>query len=174
MYWNRRNYYKIIMRATDPATCKRIVDLYLNGVGRNESARILGIGETTITDVLNRWKRGIESQNQSLDEYEAVRELAIHCKKEGFGSITDFRQALRIKSYLERLGLDLRDKEDSIENLIASIAMQPEPIKLIEVAGRIANSYPDHPSLEELEERIKTAQAEFSQLEDKIKVQQTE
>ena len=73
----------IIMRATDPATRKKVVDLYLQGVGRNESARILGIGETTVTDIIHAWKRRIENQNQSLDEYESVRDLAITCKKNG-------------------------------------------------------------------------------------------
>jgi len=170
MYWNRRNYYKIIMRATDPAICKRIVDLYLNGVGRNESARILGIGETTITDVLNRWKRGIESQNQSLDEYEAVRELAIHCKKEGFGSIADFRQALRIKKFLERLGLDVRDEEESIENFIADLAIQADPIELIDVASQIAQ-IPDIPLSEQVE-RVKALKTERDVLEtEKLQLQ---
>jgi len=83
------------MRATDPATRKKVIDLYLQGVGRNENARLNDIGETTVTDIINAWKRGTENPN--LDENEAVRQSAIHCKKEGL-ALADFGQALRIKS----------------------------------------------------------------------------
>jgi len=104
-------------------------------------------------------------------DYDSVRELAIHCKKEGFGSIANFTQALRIK-FLERLGFDLRDKEESVKNLMATLAMQSEPTKLIEVAGQIAQ-ISDVP-LSELKEHIKTKQAELSQLEEKIQARQIE
>ena len=39
-----------------------------------------------------------------------VRNLAIHAKKEGIGSMADFRIALRLKNYLTRLG-DIGDEE---------------------------------------------------------------
>jgi len=130
-------------------------------VGRNETARILSIGEATVTDILNTWRRGTE--NPSLDDYQALRDLAVHCKKEGFGTIADFGQALRIKNYLERLGLDVRDKEESVENFIATLAMQSDPIELIQVAGRIGQ-ISDIP-LSELEEGIKIKQAEKDALE---------
>jgi len=90
------------MRATDPETRKKVIDLYLQGVGRNESAIILGIGEATITDIIHAWKRRTESQNQSLDEYEAVRELAVHCKKNGV-NVTDLGGSLRLHNYIKRL-----------------------------------------------------------------------
>jgi hypothetical protein len=155
------------MRATDPATRKKVVDLYLQGVGRNESARILGIGETTVTDIINAWRQGIESQNQSLDEYEAVRELAVHCKKNGI-SVTDFRSNLRLRNFITRLGPDVT--ESQVEQYIANLSGSPNPQSLIKAAEQIAQ-ISDVP-LSELEERIKTRQAELQALEaEKVQIQ---
>jgi hypothetical protein len=132
-------------------------------VGRNENARLNDIGETTVTDIINAWRRGTEDPN--LDEYEAVRQLAIRCKKEGL-ALADFGQALRIKSYLERLGLDVRDKEESIENFIANMATQPEPIKLIEAAAQISKlKLKSDIPLERLDEHVKALKTENDVLE---------
>jgi len=128
-------------------------------MGRNQIAKDLDISQGSVSNILGAFKRGVEE-----GEYESIREFVIHCKKEGFSSIADFKQALRIKSYLERLGLDVRDKEDAIENFISSLAIQPDPAKLIEVAGRLANSNSDLP-LDELEEQINTKRAERDVLE---------
>ena len=50
-----------------------------------------------------------------------VRNLAIHVKKEGLGSIADYRTALRLKNYLTRLGDVGGEKEHQIEQMIANI-----------------------------------------------------
>jgi hypothetical protein len=157
----------IVMRTTDPAIRKKVVDLYLQGVGRNESARILGIGETTVTDIIHAWERGIESQNQSLDGYQAVRELAIACKKNGI-SVTDFRSNLRLRNFITRLGPDVT--ESQVEQYIANLSGSPNPQSLIKAAEQIAQ-ISDVP-LSELEERIKTRQAELQALEaEKVQMQ---
>jgi transposase len=51
----------ISMRATDPAIRKKVVAQYLAGYGRNQIARENNIGEATVTDILNRWKRGVDA-----------------------------------------------------------------------------------------------------------------
>jgi transposase len=45
------------MRETDPAIRKKVIAQYLAGYGRNQTARENNIGEATVTDILNRWKR---------------------------------------------------------------------------------------------------------------------
>jgi transposase len=51
---------------------------YLVGYGRNESARENNIGEATVTDILNRWKTGVDvaadttnSESITLTDYES-------------------------------------------------------------------------------------------------------
>ena len=149
----------IVMRATDPAIRKKVVDLYLQGVGRNESARILGIGETTVTDIIHAWKRRIENQNQSLDEYESVRDLAITCKKNGI-SVADISATIRLHNFIRRLGPDV--DEDQIEQYIAMVSSSSDPQRLIKTADQIAQ-ISDVP-LSELEERVRQRQTELEAL----------
>jgi hypothetical protein len=80
-------------------------------------------------------------------DYESVRDLAIHCKKEGV-SLGDLMSALRIKNYIKQIGAD----EELVEQFIARCANSQEPQKLVDVIDKIG--YIDVP-LEELEEHIK-------------------
>jgi len=149
----------ISMRPTDPAIRKKVVDLYLQGVGRNETARLLGIGETTVTDIIHGFLRSIESQNQSLDEYEAVRELAVDCKKNGI-SVADFGSHLRLHNFIRRLGPDV--DEAQIEQFIATVSSYSDPQRLLKAAEHIAQ-ISDVP-LSELEERVRQRQIELEVL----------
>lgn len=151
----------------DSAVRKTVISQWLSGSSRDRIAADNNIGAGTASNFIAEFKKGVQNS-----DYDSVRELAIHCKKEGFGSIANFTQALRIKKFLEGLGFDLRDKEESVENLMSTLAMQSEPTKLIEVAGQITQIL-DVP-LSELKEHIKTKQAELSQLEEKIQAQQIE
>jgi Homeodomain-like domain len=77
----------IIMRATDPAIRKKVIAQYLAGYGRNQIARENNIGEATVTDILNRWKRGVDaaaaapntsnsdsdSDSMTVTDYESIR-----------------------------------------------------------------------------------------------------
>ncbi|MGB6591618.1 MAG: hypothetical protein WBE68_08960 [Candidatus Nitrosopolaris sp.] len=80
-------------------------------------------------------------------DYESVRDLAIHCKKEGV-SLGDLMSALRIKNYIKQIGAD----EELVEQFIARCANSQEPQKLVDVIDKIG--YIDVP-LEELKEHIK-------------------
>jgi len=151
------------MRATDPATRKKVIDLYLRGGGRNENARLNNIGEATVTDILNRWKRDVDaaaatsdSDPMTVTDYESIRDLALYCKKEGV-KVSDLRTALRMKNYITRLGCE----EDQVEQLISGLSnSNSDPQRLIKVVDQIAQI--SDLSLPELEERIKTRQAELS------------
>ena len=50
-----------VMRKTHPAIRKKVIAQYLAGYGRNQIARLNNIGEATVTDNLNRWKRGVDA-----------------------------------------------------------------------------------------------------------------
>ena len=85
-------------------------------------------------------------------EYESVRELSIHCKKEGV-NLGDLVSALRIENYIKHIGAD----EERVEQFIARCAAAQDPQKLVEVLEKLGHI--DVP-LEELEEHIKQKQAE--------------
>jgi len=80
---------------------------------------------------------------------------------------------LKIKSYLERLG-DVRDKEDSIENFMALVAIQSDPAKFIDASAQISKLGIPLDKLDEYLQNIKQRQVELSHLDEKIKAQQTE
>ncbi|MFY9870558.1 MAG: hypothetical protein WAK17_12640 [Candidatus Nitrosopolaris sp.] len=57
---------------------KKVMAQYLVAYGRNESARENNIGEATVTDILNRWKTGVDvaadtsnSESITLTDYES-------------------------------------------------------------------------------------------------------
>ncbi|MGB6590670.1 MAG: hypothetical protein WBE68_04085 [Candidatus Nitrosopolaris sp.] len=157
------------MRKTHPAIRKKVIAQYLAGYGRNQIARLNNIGEATVTDNLNRWKRGVDaaaadtsnsdSDPMTVTDYESIRELALYCKREGI-NISDLRTALRMKNYVTRLG---NVSEEQIEPFIANLVSSPDPASLIKVAGQIAQ-ISDVP-LSELEEKLKQKQTEKERLE---------
>jgi hypothetical protein len=144
--------------AIEPMIRKKVISLYLLGHGRNEISRSENLGQGTVTSIIQEFKRGTEE-----GDYDMVRNLAIHVKKEGLGSMADFRVALRLKNYLTRLG-DIGDEEEQqIEQLIANISTSPNPTELIATANRIA-PISDIP-LSELEGRVRALKSEKEALE---------
>ena len=86
-------------------------------------------------------------------DYESLRELAIHCKKEGV-SLTDLMSGLRIGNYIKQL--DAVD-EERVEHFIARGTASRHPQKIIDVVDKIGHI--DVP-LEELDQHIKLKRAE--------------
>jgi hypothetical protein len=86
-------------------------------------------------------------------DYDSVRDLAIHCKKEGV-NLGDLVSALRIKNYIKHIDAD----EERIEQFIARCANSQDPQKLLDVL-KIGNIRLDV-SLVEVEEHIKQKHAE--------------
>ena len=165
---------KKVMRETDPAIRKKVIAQYLAGYGRNQIARENNIGEATVTDILNRFKRGVDaaaaaantsnsdSDPMTVTDYESIRELVLYCKREGI-KISDFMTALRIKNYVTRLG---NVSEEQIEPFIANLVSSPNPASLIKVAAQVAQI--SDISLSELEEKVKQKQAEKETLQREI------
>ena len=101
----------------------------------------------TVSNIIDEWKKGIQGS-----DYESVRDLAIHCKKEGI-NLGDFMSTLRLKNYIKQIGAE----EERVEQFIAKCAAAQDPQKLVDVLEKIGHI--DVP-LEELEEHIKQKQAE--------------
>ena len=133
--------------AIDPVIKKQVIAQYLHGVSRDRIAADNGIGAGTVSNIIDEWKKGVQGS-----DYESVRDLAIHCKKEGI-NLGDFMSALRIKNYIKQIGTE----EERVEQFIAKCANSQDPQKLVDVLEKIGHI--DVP-LEELEEHIKQKQAE--------------
>jgi hypothetical protein len=63
--------------AIDPVIKKQAISQYLNGVSRDRIAADNGVGTGTVSNIIYEWKKGVQGS-----DYEFVRDLAIHCKKE--------------------------------------------------------------------------------------------
>ena len=81
-----------MLAAIEPVIKKQVITQYLNDVSRDRIAADNGIGTGTVSNIIDEWKKGLRDS-----DYESVRELAIHCKKEGV-NIGDLMSVLRIKN----------------------------------------------------------------------------
>jgi hypothetical protein len=137
---------------------QRVIAQYLQGSSRDRMAADNGIGTGTVSNIIDEWKRAVQGS-----DYESIRELAVHCKKEGV-NLGDLLTSLRIKNYIKLLGaID----EGQAEQFIARCASSRDPQRLIDVLEKIGPIGLDVP-LEELEEHIKQKQLEKDTLQNDI------
>jgi hypothetical protein len=98
--------------AIDAVIKKQVVNQWLSGDSRERIAADNGVGTDTVSNIIDEWKKGVQGS-----DYESVRDLAIHCKKEGV-NLGDTMSALRIKNYIKQIGGD----EERAEQFIARCA----------------------------------------------------
>ena len=115
------------------------------------------IGTGTVSNILDEWKRAVQGS-----DYESLRELAVHCKKEGI-NLADLTAALRIRNYVKELGTE----EERVEQFIAICGNSHDPEKLVDVLEKIGH-IGLHVPLEQLKEHIKQRQAEKERLQHEI------
>ena len=113
-------------------------------------------GTGTVSNIIDEWKKGVQGS-----DYESVRDLATHCKKEGV-NLGDLVSALRIKNYIKQLGAV---DEARVEQFITRCTASQDPQKLIDVVDKIGHI--DVP-LEELKDHIRQKQAEKETLQHEI------
>jgi hypothetical protein len=135
--------------AIDSEIKKQVIAQYLQGLSRDTIAADNGVGTGTVSNIIEEWKIGVQGSG-----YESLRDLAIHCKKEGF-NLGDLTENLRIKNYIKQIDPD----EERVEQFIARCANSQDPQKLLDVLEKIGNIGLDVPLIEQ-EEYIKQKQAE--------------
>jgi hypothetical protein len=146
--------------AIDTEVKRRVVNQWLSGDTRDRIAADNRIGAGTVSNIINEWKKGVEDS-----DYDSVRELAVHSKKEGFG-LSHIASSTRLNNYIQKLGAN----QDQIESLIANLANSPEPGKLIDVANQVAHvSISESIPLADLETHVKQREEEVQRLEEEIK-----
>jgi DNA repair exonuclease SbcCD ATPase subunit len=111
----------------------------------------------TVSNIIHEFKKGVQNT-----DYESVLELTTHCKSEGFHSLSELTELVRLNNYIKRVGAD----EERVEQLI-SVCLARDPQKIIEVVEKIGYIDTDVP-LEQLEENIHQRQAELLRLQQEI------
>ncbi|MGA9168596.1 MAG: hypothetical protein WBZ20_00435 [Nitrososphaeraceae archaeon] len=89
---------------------KQVIQQWVGGNTREKIAIDNDIGEGTISGIVNEWKRGLEGS-----EYESVRELAVHSKKQGI-TLSDLASHFRLYNIIKKSGAN----EDQIESFIGN------------------------------------------------------
>jgi hypothetical protein len=74
----------------DDQTRKQVIQQWISGDNRDKIAIDNGIGEGTVSGIVNDWKKGLEAS-----EYESVRELAVQSKKQGL-ALSDLASGFRL------------------------------------------------------------------------------
>lgn len=97
--------------ALDESTKDRVRRLWFSGETRKNIAAECGIGEGSVTNIINEFTKGLESA-----DYESIRELAVQLKKEGL-TFTELACIYRRHNYFKKLGAN----EERIESLIANL-----------------------------------------------------
>jgi hypothetical protein len=144
----------------EPAVKKAVIAQYLQGVSRDRIAADNDIGAGTVSNIIRDFKKRVQDS-----DFSSVRELAIHCKKEGV-DLRDLASALRIKNHYNSLTqLDTNVSEEQVEVYIYNLASSPDPTKLIEAAGQISES---GIPLGKLEEHVKALKTEKETLQREI------
>ncbi|MFZ0510245.1 MAG: hypothetical protein WAM14_01450 [Candidatus Nitrosopolaris sp.] len=124
--------------AIEPIIKQRVKAQYLQGDSRDKIAADNHIGTGTVSNILDEWKKGVQGS-----DYESVRDLAIHCKKEGV-NLGDLMSALRIKNHIKQIDAD----EERIEQFIARCANSQDPQMLLDVLEKIWDTGLDVPLVE--------------------------
>jgi hypothetical protein len=94
--------------AINEQTRKQVIHQWVSGDTRDKIAIDNGIGEGTVSSIVNDWKKGLEDS-----EYESVRELAIQSKKQGL-ALSDLASHFRSYNFIKKSGTN----EDQIESFI--------------------------------------------------------
>ncbi len=137
----------------------QVIKEWLSGYTRDEIAANNGIGGGTASNIINEWRKGIDST-----EYESIRDLALFSKREGI-ILEDLASRVRLINYVKRLGANLEQIEFFIENIVDS----QDPQKLIDTANQIAQlSISDSMPLEMMSDHIKRQQDEVQKIKEEI------
>jgi DNA-binding NarL/FixJ family response regulator len=59
-----------------------VIRLYLQGLSRNDIARTCGVGEGTVSNIIDEWKRSLD-----IPDVQSLRDLAVNLKKCGIDAV---------------------------------------------------------------------------------------
>jgi hypothetical protein len=146
-------------------TRKQVIQQWISGDTRDKIAIDNSIGEGTVSGIVNEWKRGLEDS-----EYESVRELAVHSKKQGI-ALSDLASHFRLYNIIKKSGTN----EDQIESFIincmsgAGVEVLP-PEKIVDLVNQLFNiSKSESIALEKVPDYIQQKLQQKQKLDEQIK-----
>ena len=147
---------------------KQVVQQWINGDTRDVIAIDNGIGEGTVSSIVNDCRKGLEDS-----EYESVRELAIYSKKQGI-ALSDLASHFRLYNIIKKSGTTEDQIESFISNCISGTGGAEDnslpPEKIVDLTNQLFNiSKSESIALEQIPEYIKQKLEEKQNLEEQIK-----
>ena len=127
------------MRPEIPQSLKRtVIQPYLRGVSRNETASRTGISQESVSNITKRWKTGL-----GYPEPDNLRDLGIMLQNAGM-TAPQCAEGLRIAHIMQSLGIDEENFRTFISEIyqhFTEIGLRPQKVAVNARAIR------DHPSL---------------------------
>src|SRR5215212_10512256 len=77
-----------------------VIRLYLQGESRDDIARTCGVGEGTVSNIIDEWKRRLD-----IPDVQSLRDLAVNLKRCGIDA-AQCAEGLRIKNTMKKLGVN--------------------------------------------------------------------
>jgi hypothetical protein len=151
--------------AINEQTRKQLIHQWISGDTREKIAIDNGVGEGTVSGIVNEWKKGLD-----VSEYESVRELAVQSKKQGI----DLNElALRFRLYnITKKSCANEDKIESfISNCISGISLESlSSEKIVDITNQLFNiSKSESIPLEQVPDYIKQKLLAKQKLDEQIK-----
>ncbi|MDQ3867965.1 MAG: helix-turn-helix domain-containing protein [Thermoproteota archaeon] len=140
-----------------------VIRLYLRGLSRNDIARICGVGEGTVSNIIDEWKHSLD-----IPDVQALRDLAVNLKRCGIDA-AQCTQGLRILNTIKKLGVNQNQVESfmiEVYDYCQNIGLAPQDIASNLQA--LINLSKDIP-FSKIPEHIKEKKKEKTQIEENIK-----
>jgi hypothetical protein len=140
-----------------------VIRLYLQGLSRNDIARTCGVGEGTVSNIIDEWKRTLD-----IPDVQSLRDLAVNLKRYGIDA-AQCAQGFRILNTIKKLGVN----QNQVESFIIEVYEYCQRIGLIpqDIASNLQpliNLSKDIP-FSKIPDHIKEKKKEKTQLEENIK-----
>jgi hypothetical protein len=151
--------------AINEQTKTQVIHQWVGGNTREKIAIDNDIGEGTVSGIVNEWKRGLESS-----EYESVRELAVHSKKQVI-ALSDLASQLRLYNFIKKSGANEDQIESFISNCISGAGVEVlPPEKIVDLINQLFNiSKSESIPLEQIPDYIQQKLQQKLILEEQIK-----
>jgi hypothetical protein len=145
-----------------------VIRLYLQGLSRNDIARTCGVGEGTVSNIIDEWKRSLD-----IPDVQSLRDLAVNLKRGGIDA-TQCAQGLRILNTIKKLGVNQNQVESFINEIYEycqRIGLPPQDIASNLQA--LINLSKDIP-FSKIPEYIEAKKKEISRLDEETRKQHEE
>src|SRR5215212_3408247 len=142
-----------------------VIRLYLQGLSRNDIARTCGVGEGTVSNIIDEWKRSLD-----IPDVQSLRDLAVNLKRCGIDPV-QCAQGLRIINTIKKLGVNQNQVESFINEIYEycqRIGLPPQDIASnLQALINLSKDIPFSKIPEHIEEKKK----EISRLDEEIRKQ---